>query len=44
MKKQFLETGVIVTTHGIKGEFKINPWCDTPHFITEFIFLLLPIM
>ncbi|MBQ4100759.1 MAG: 16S rRNA processing protein RimM [Oscillospiraceae bacterium] len=22
MKKQFLETGIIVTTHGIKGEFK----------------------
>ena len=41
MKKQFLETGIIVTTHGIKGEFKINPWCDTPHFITEFKTLYL---
>ncbi len=41
MKKQFLETGVIVTTHGIKGEFKINPWSDTPDFITEFKTLYL---
>lgn len=30
MKKQFLECGKIVTTHGIKGEVKINPWCDSP--------------
>lgn len=41
MKKQFLETGIIVTTHGIKGEFKINPWCDTPDFITDFKTLYL---
>ncbi|MEG2144837.1 MAG: ribosome maturation factor RimM [Oscillospiraceae bacterium] len=30
MKKQFLECGKIVSTHGIKGEVKINPWCDSP--------------
>ena len=29
-KKAFLETGRIVTTHGIHGEVKVEPWCDTP--------------
>lgn len=36
MKKQFLETGEIVTTHGIKGEVRVYPWCDSPKFITGF--------
>ncbi|SDM72516.1 ribosome maturation factor RimM [Acetanaerobacterium elongatum] len=36
MKKQFLETGEIVTTHGIKGEVRVYPWCDTPDFLTDF--------
>lgn len=30
MKKQFLECGKIVTTHGIIGEVKVQPWCDSP--------------
>ena len=41
MKKQFLETGKIVSTHGIKGEVKIYPWCDEPEFITDFDVLYL---
>lgn len=36
MKKQFLETGEIVTTHGIKGEVRVYPWCDSPDFLTGF--------
>ncbi len=36
MKKQFLETGEIVTTHGIKGEVKVYPWCDSPEFLLDF--------
>ena len=36
MKKQFLETGKIVGTHGIKGELRIEPWCDSPEFICAF--------
>lgn len=36
MKKQFLEIGKIVTTHGIGGEVKVYPWCDTPDFLTGF--------
>ncbi len=36
MKKQFLETGKIVGTHGIKGEVRIDPWCDSPEFLCCF--------
>lgn len=33
MKKQFLEAGKIVNTHGIRGEVKIQPWCSSPDFL-----------
>ncbi len=36
MEKKFLEAGQIVNTHGIKGEVKIVPWCDTPDFLCDF--------
>lgn len=36
MLKQFLEIGQIVSTHGIKGEVRFNPWCDSPEFIKKF--------
>lgn len=36
MKKEFLEAGKIVTTHGIKGEVKIMPYCDSPELLCEF--------
>lgn len=36
MKKQFLEAGKIVGTHGVRGELKIQPWADSPAFLTEF--------
>ncbi len=36
MKKQFLEAGQIVSTHGIQGEIKIYPWCDDPAFLQRF--------
>ena len=28
MKKEFLEVGEIVTTHGIRGDMRLYPWCD----------------
>jgi hypothetical protein len=34
--KQFLESGIIVNTHGVKGELKVEPWSDTPDFLTQF--------
>lgn len=36
MIKQYLELGQIVGTHGIRGELKINPWCDDPDFAKNF--------
>lgn len=36
MKSQFLEAGQIVNTHGIQGEVKIVPWCDSPEILCGF--------
>lgn len=36
MKKEYLEAGKIVNTHGIKGEVKIMPYCDSPELLCEF--------
>ena len=36
MTTKFLEAGQIVNTHGIKGEVKIVPWCDSPEFLCDF--------
>ncbi len=41
MKKQFLEAGEIVSTHGVQGEVKILPWCDGPEFLQEFTTLFI---
>lgn len=36
MLKEFLEAGKIVGTHGIKGELRVEPWCDSPDFLAQF--------
>lgn len=36
MIKEFLEIGEIVGTHGLRGELRVNPWCDTPEFFSQF--------
>ena len=36
MIKDFLEAGQIVGTHGIHGELRVNPWCDSPEFLRGF--------
>lgn len=36
MKKEYLEAGKIVTTHGIRGEVKIMPYTDSPDLLAEF--------
>ncbi len=36
MIKDYLELGQIVGTHGVKGEIRINPWCDSPDFAKKF--------
>ena len=36
MKKQYIDTGVIVGTHGLRGEMRVQPWSDSPTFLTTF--------
>ncbi|MCD7846116.1 MAG: ribosome maturation factor RimM [Oscillospiraceae bacterium] len=36
MKKPYLEAGQIVSTHGVQGQVKIQPWADEPAFLTRF--------
>lgn len=36
MKNKYLDAGKIVNTHGIRGEIKIYPLCDSPEFLLEF--------
>lgn len=33
MRKQYLQAGEIVSVHGIRGEMKLYPWCDSPDFL-----------
>ena len=41
MKDDLLEIGKIVTTHGIRGEVKIQPWCDEPELFDELEYLFI---
>lgn len=36
MIKEYLEIGQIVGTHGVRGEIRLNPWCDSPDFVRQF--------
>ncbi len=31
-----METGKIVNVHGLKGEVKVYPWCDSPEVLCQF--------
>ena len=33
---KLLEAGKIVSVFGLKGEVKVQPWCDSPEFLCEF--------
>ena len=41
MKKEFLEAGKIVGTHGVAGRVRIQSWCDTNEFFCKFKKLFL---
>ncbi len=41
MKKQYLEVGEIVSTHGLRGEVRVKVWGDSPEFLTAFDTLYL---
>ena len=30
MRKEYLEAGRIVGTHGVRGELRMESWCDDP--------------
>lgn len=36
MKKKYLEVGKIVATHGLNGEVRVTPWCDSGEFLCSF--------
>ncbi len=36
MKKEFLEAGKFVGTHGVRGMVRIQPWSDSGEFLTQF--------
>ena len=36
MKSPFLEAGKIVNTFGVRGEVKLQPWCDSAEFLKPF--------
>ena len=36
MKDEFLEAGKIVNTFGMRGEVRVQPWADSPDFLTGF--------
>ncbi len=41
MIKDYLEIGKITGTHGIRGEMRVQPWCDEPEFMAKFKTLYL---
>ncbi len=41
MIKDYLEIGKITGTHGIRGEMRVQPWCDSPEFMKKFKTLYL---
>lgn len=41
MKKQYLETGKITGTHGIRGMVRIQPWCDDIKFLNKIKYFYL---
>ncbi len=36
MRKKFLQLGRITSTHGVRGEVRFEPWCDSPDFVKRF--------
>ena len=42
MLQQYLEIGKITNAHGVMGEVKVQPWCDSPEFFCQLqLFYLL---
>ena len=41
MRDNLIEIGKIVNTHGIRGEVKVQPWCDDPYIFDELEYLII---
>ncbi len=41
MLKEYIEAGKITGTHGIRGEMRLDAWCDSPEFLSSFKTLYL---
>lgn len=35
MQNRYMEAGRIVGTHGVRGELRVEPWCDSAEFLTR---------
>ena len=40
MRQPYLEVGKIVSTHGVRGEVRVDPWCDSPDFLRPYLHLV----
>ncbi len=40
-RQMFLEAGQIVGTHGVRGEMRVQPWCDSPGVLASLSTLYL---
>ena len=41
MRNEILELGKVVNTHGIRGEIKVQPWCDDPEIFDELEYIYI---
>jgi 16S rRNA processing protein RimM len=41
MIKQYLEAGKVSSTHGVRGEVRIEPWTNSPEFLCGFNILYI---
>ena len=41
MRNEILEIGQVVNTHAVKGEIKIQPWCDDPALYNELEYIYI---
>ena len=41
MRKKYLECGKVVSVHGLRGDVRVQPWCDSPGDLTGFATLYL---
>ncbi len=41
MKKQYLECGKIINTHGFRGTVKLESWCDFPQILAQLPYLYI---